>query len=228
VHIQFGGFGVVDRFISLLSLVTWDKFGFGRLVGLLALTRLLIRQTGYALTLGASRGHPRKIGLKMKIKESTLVLTTLLLLTNCGSELYSKKELRTQTIPTGLQNKTWTLRKINSENILDVPTTTEFNNSNGTENCQFTFQFADKGELIMSFKEYKFKGVYLVTGDKFKFLYDGFREKIVWTTNPECKITPTELGYVFNTWGEVEFKIENQQLTLKNKQGDSFLLTANI
>ncbi len=164
----------------------------------------------------------------MKIKQSTLVLTTLLLLTNCGSELYSKKELRTQIIPTELQNKTWTLRKINSEKILDVPTTAEFNNSNGTENCQFTFQFANKGELIMTFKEYKFKGVYLVTGDKFKFLYDGFREKIVWTTNPECKITPTELGYVFNTWGEVEFKIENQQLTLKNKRGDSFLLTANI
>jgi len=129
----------------------------------------------------------------MKIKESTLVLTTLLLLTNCGSELYSKKEMRTQTIPAELQNKTWTLRKIYSEKILDVPTTTEFNNSNGTENCQFTFQFADKGELIMTFKEYKFKGVYLVTGDKFKFLYDGFREKIVWNTepNPECKISPT-------------------------------------
>jgi hypothetical protein len=170
----------------------------------------------------------KKDWTEMKIKESTLVLTTLLLLTNCGSELYSKKEMRTQTIPAELQNKAWTLRKIYSEKILDVPTTTEFNNSNGTDNCQFTFQFADKGELIMTFKEYKFKGVYLVTGDKFKFLYNGFREKIVWTTNPECKITPTELGYVFNTWGEVEFKIESQQLTLKNKRGDSFLLTASI
>lgn len=164
----------------------------------------------------------------MKIKESTLVLTTLLLLIGCGPTLYSKKELRTQTVPAELQNRIWTLRKIYSEKILDASTTTEFNNSNGTDNCQFTFQFANKGELIMTFKEHKFTGVYLVTGDKFKFLNDGFREKIVWTTNKECKITPTELGYVFNTWGEVEFKIENQHLTLKNKRGDSFLLTANI
>jgi hypothetical protein len=162
------------------------------------------------------------------IKKSIFNLTTILLLANCGSEFYSKKELRTQTIPTALQNKTWTLRKINSEKTLDSSITTEFNNSNGTANCPFTFQFADKGELIMTFKEHKFTGVYLVNGDKFKFLNDGFREKIVWTSNPECKITPTELGYVFNTWGEVQFKIDGETLTLNNNRGDSFTLTSNI
>jgi hypothetical protein len=79
----------------------------------------------------------------------------------------------------------------------------------------------------MSFKEYKFKGVYLVNGNKFKLVYNGFREKIVWTTNPECKITPTELSYVFN-WGEFEFHIQRQELTLKNKTGDSLVMTTNI
>lgn len=163
----------------------------------------------------------------MKIKESTLALTTLLLLSGCGPTLYSKKELRAQAIPTALQNKTWTLTKIHSEKILDASYTTGFNNSNGTENCSFTFQFADKGELIMTFKEYKFKGVYLVNGDKFKIVYDGFREKIVWTTNPECKITPTEIGYVFN-WREFDFQIQGQELILKNKTGDSLVMKTNI
>lgn len=167
------------------------------------------------------------MGIKMKIKESTLTVMTLLLLIGCGPSLYSKKELRTQPIPTALQNKTWTLTKIYSEKILDASYTTGFNNSNGTENCSFTFQFADKGELIMTFKEYKFKGVYLVNGDKFKLVYNGFREKIVWTTNPECKITPTELGYVFN-WREFEFQIQGQELTLKNKTGESLVMKTHI
>jgi hypothetical protein len=128
-------------------------------------------------------------------------------LIGCGPTLYSKKELRTQAIPPDLQNRTWTLRKIYSEKILDSSYTTQFNDTNGTKNCSFTFEFADKGELIMSFKEYKFTGVYLVNGDRFKHIYDGFREKVVWTTNTECKITPTELGYIFN-WSDFEFKIQ--------------------
>jgi len=177
-------------------------------------------------SLGASLGHQRNIGLKMKIKESTLTLIILFLIIGCGPTLYSKRELRTQTIPTALQNRTWTVRKIYSEKILDESYTTQFNDSNGTTNCSFKFQFADKGELVMSFKEYKFKGIYLVNGDKFKLVYDGFREKVVWTGNPECRITPTQIGYVFN-WREFDFKIEGQELTLKSKTGDSFLLTAD-
>jgi len=166
----------------------------------------------------------------MRITINTIFsLTVLFVLTGCSPELYTKKELRTQNVPTALKSKIWTLRKINSEKILDSSLTTEFNNSNGTEQCSFTFQFADKGELIMTFKEYKFKGVYLISSEsKFKFLYNGFPEKIVWTTNPECKITPTELGYLFNTWSEFEFKIEGKTLTLENNRGDSFTLTANI
>lgn len=159
---------------------------------------------------------------------SIIRVTAVLLLASCGPEFYSEKELRNQTVPAALQNKTWTLRKINSEKTLDSASTSAFNNSNGTLNCSFTFQFADKGELIMTFKEHKFTGVYLVNGDKFKYLHDGFREKIVWTSNPECKITPTELGYIFNSRGEVQFKIERDTLTLDNNRGDSFTLTSNI
>jgi hypothetical protein len=161
-------------------------------------------------------------------KSSIFIVTTLLLLTSCGSQFYSKKELRTQTVPAALQDKTWTLIKINSKKILDSALTSEFNNSNGTSNCSFKFQFADKGELIMTFKEHKFTGVYLVNGDKFKFLHDGFREKIIWASNPECKITPTELGYVFNSSGEVQFKIEGETLILDNNRGDRFTLRSSI
>jgi hypothetical protein len=160
-------------------------------------------------------------------KYSIFSITMVLLLTSCGSELYSKKELRTQTVPPALQDKTWTLRKITSEKTLDSSVTTEFNNANGTSNCSFTFQFVDKGELIMTFKEHTFRGVYLVNGNTFKFLYNGFREKIVWTSNPECNITPTELGYVFNTWGEVQFILDGETLMLDNKRGEKFTLTAN-
>ncbi len=161
--------------------------------------------------------------MKMTIKV-LIILTSILIFTNCGSERYTHKELRTQTIPAVLQNKTWTLRKIYSEKILGDSFTTAFNNSNGTEICSFTFEFADKGELIMSFKEHKFKGVYLVNGDKFNLVYNGFKEKIIWTGNPECKITPTELGYVFN-WREFEFQVQGQELTLKSKTGDTLLMT---
>jgi hypothetical protein len=155
-------------------------------------------------------------------------LTFWIVLASCGSELYTKKELRTQIVPAALKDEIWTLRKICSEKILDSSTTDEFNNSNGTENCSFTFQFAGKGELIMTFKEHKFRGVYLVGGqNNFKLLFSGFREKIVWTTNPECKITPTQLGYVFNRESEVQFKIEGDTLTLQNTSGDTLVLTAN-
>jgi hypothetical protein len=165
----------------------------------------------------------------MKIYFNTILgLTLTIVFTACGSELYTKKELRTQIVPEALKGKIWTLRKIYSEKILDSSMTDEFNNSNGTKNCSFTFQFADKGELIMTFKEHKFRGVYLVgTQNTFKFLFSGFREKIVWTTNPECKITPTQLGYVFNRQSEVQFKIEGDTLTLQNTTGDNLVLTAN-
>lgn len=162
----------------------------------------------------------------MKVSELAFVLATLLLLTGCSPALYSKRELRAQTVPKALQNRTWTLTKLYSEKILDALNTTEFNDSNGTGTCSFTFQFADKGELIMSFNEHKFNGVYLVDGHKFKLIYDGFRDKIVWTTNPECKITPTELGYVLN-WREFEFQIQGHELTLKNNTGDSLVMTTN-
>lgn len=55
VHIQFGGFGAVERSGSLLPLVTVDRSKLGRLVGLSALTSRPIRQTVYALTLWARR-----------------------------------------------------------------------------------------------------------------------------------------------------------------------------
>ncbi len=158
---------------------------------------------------------------------ASIFIFPLLLIAACKSEFYSKKQLRTQAIPTALQNKTWTLRKIYSKKILHASMTDEFNNANGTVNCQFSFRFSEKGQLIMTFKQYEFKGVYVVAGDKFKFLHDGFKEQIVWNTNPECKITPTELGYVFNGNDEVDFKIEGKQLTLKNNTGDSFLLTTD-
>ncbi len=180
----------------------------------------------YIRLLGASRGHSINIGLRMKIKEWTLVLTILLMLTGCGSELYSKKELRTQTIPKELQNKIWTLREIYSEKILDASFTKEFNDSNGTENCSFTFQFADKGELLMNFKDYKFKGTYLVEGGRFKYLNCGYIMKIVWNISPECKITPTELAYVFG--GEMQFRIDGQTLIIKSNTGNSFKLSATI
>jgi hypothetical protein len=163
----------------------------------------------------------------MNIKESTLALMISVLVMGCGPTLYSKKELRTQTVPEALKNKTWILREIHSEKVLDATLTNDFNKTNGTENCLFTFQFADKGELKMSFKDHNFKGIYLVEGDKFKLVYSGFREKIVWTTNPECKITPTQLGYILN-WNEFEFVILKTELTMKNKTGDTLLMTTTI
>ena len=160
-------------------------------------------------------------------KKSILTITTVLLLASCGSDFYSKKELRTQTVPIALQNKIWILRKINSA-IQGPSFAAEFNNSNGTVSCPFTFKFADKGELIMTFKEHQFTGVYLVSGNKFRYLHNGFNEKIIWKENPECKITPTELGYVFNVHGEFQFKIDGDTLTLNDNLGSSFILTSDI
>lgn len=147
------------------------------------------------------------------------------LLSSCGSEFYTQKELRNQIIPAGLRNKTWTLRQIHSK-VLGPEFSALFNRSNGTDNCQFTFQFVEKGQLIMKFKEHNFSGKYLVDGDKFKHLFDGAKEQIVWTTNPECTITPTELGYVFNNGGSVKFRISNDSLMLQNTRGDRFVLTS--
>jgi hypothetical protein len=75
----------------------------------------------------------------------------------------------------------------------------------------------------MSFKGHQLNGTYLIEGDRFKYLNCGWRQKVVWTTNPECKVTPTELAYVFI--GEFQFKIEGETLTLKNNTGDSFELS---
>jgi hypothetical protein len=72
----------------------------------------------------------------MKIYFNTILgLTLTIVFTACGSELYTKKELRTQIVPEALKGKIWTLRKIYSEKILDSSMTDEFNNSNGTKNC---------------------------------------------------------------------------------------------
>jgi hypothetical protein len=55
VHIQFGGFSVLIKFqVSIFTFVTWDKFQLGRLVGLTALTRLLIRQTEICTHVGCN------------------------------------------------------------------------------------------------------------------------------------------------------------------------------
>ena len=108
----------------------------------------------------------------MKItKNAFLILTFTVLLTSCHSEFYTKKELKAPKVPSELRNRTWTLVEINSAKILDSSFTTEFNQTKGTNNCSFTFQFADKGELLMSLKDYKFKGTYLIDGDRFKYLH---------------------------------------------------------
>lgn len=125
-----------------------------------------------------------------------------------------------------LRNKTWTLVEIKSAKILGSSLTTEFNQTKGTTNCAFTFQFADKGELLMNFQDHKFKGTYLIDGDHFKYLHCGYNMKVVWTSSPECKITPTELAYVFG--GQMEFRIDGQTLILKNSTGDSFKLSTTI
>lgn len=163
----------------------------------------------------------------MKITSTTLfILIFTVLLTSCNSEFYTKKELKSQKVPSELRNRTWTLIEINSSEILDSSFTTEFNQTKGTNNCAFTFQFGDNGELLMSFNDNKFKGTYLIDGDRFKYLYCGYNMKIIWNTNPECKITPTELAYVFG--GQMQFKIEGQTLMIKSNTGDSFKLLATI
>lgn len=155
-----------------------------------------------------------------------VVLTSVVLLTSCQSEFYTKRELRSQKVPGELKNRTWTLVEINSPEILDATLTAEFNQTKGTDNCTFTFQFADNGALLMSFKDYKFKGTYLIDGDRFKYLHCGYNMKIVWNTSPECKITPTELAYIFG--GDMSFSIEGQTLTIKSSTGNSFKLSTSI
>jgi hypothetical protein len=162
----------------------------------------------------------------MKVSENlALALVMVIQITGCGSEFYTKKELRNQTVPAGLQNKTWQLRKIYSKRILESSDTWDFNNSNGTQSCPFTFRFADQGELIMTFRQETFKGVYLISGNRFKYIHEGFLERIVWTGDPECAITPTQLGYVFNG-RQFQFKIKDDTLTLSDKESD-LMFTAN-
>jgi hypothetical protein len=159
------------------------------------------------------------------------LITGLFLLTSCGKPIYTNRELRRQIVPAGLQDKIWILKKILFEDRRHESLTSEFNNTNGTDNCRFTLTFADKGKLIVTFKEYKYRGEYVMDGNAFKFIYTGFREKIVWTTNPECKITPTQLG-LFVNFGRFEFKVEGSELTLTNRYGNktgaTLILTTSL
>jgi hypothetical protein len=157
------------------------------------------------------------------LKQQVIIFAFSVMLTNCGSEFYSRKELKSQKIPDELRNRIWTLVEVNSAKILDSSQTAEFNRTKGTNNCRFTFQFGDKGELLMTFKNYKFKGTYLISGDSFKYIDCGYNMKIVWTGDPECKITPMDLSYVFG--GPMQFRIDGQTLTMNNNVGNSFKLS---
>lgn len=163
----------------------------------------------------------------MKLSTTSSILLALIVLIGCGPRLASTRALRNQNIPDELKNKVWTLVKVSSDHVFDAEFIRNFNNSITEKDCSFTFQFADRGELVMTFKEFKFTGLYLVDGDRFRFLYDGFREKIVWNTNPECKITPTEMGYIFNSWGEVKFTLQGNGLILSHPRGDTLTLASN-
>lgn len=161
----------------------------------------------------------------MKISISSL--TTLLViigLLGCGNRLFTKRDLLTQNVPEILKSKTWTLKQITIGRKLNSPSFSDYllYNSNS---CPFIFQFADKGKLITDFKANKLYGTYLIERDKIKHLNFGWKMKIIWTGNPECKITPTELSYVLG--GSFQFKIEGNTLILKNQRGDEFTLKAN-
>src|SRR5258708_30023731 len=107
----------------------------------------------------------------------TLSLTVLFLLTGCGPRLYTRKELRVQNIRIALKDKTWTLKEI----LIGDSALKESYHSYQADPCPFSFQFADKGELIMNFKSNKFHGTYLIEEDKFKYLHCGWNMKVVWT-----------------------------------------------
>lgn len=155
-----------------------------------------------------------------------LILTFVILWTSCSSKLYTRRELENQKVPDELKNRVWKLVEIRNSKILDSNVTDEFNQAKGTIQCSFTFQFGDRGELLMNFKDHKLKGTYLIDGDRFKYLYCGYNMKIVWNTNPECRITPTELAYVFG--GPMRFKVDGNTLTITNDTGDSFKLLTTI
>ncbi len=157
--------------------------------------------------------------------KSLLVVAALLFVLGCGPRSYSKKEVRNQLIPGELKNKTWTLRKIATKKI-PTDALSEFNNSNGTDNCQFTFEFADKGILIMTFKTFKFDGVYLVDRDRFKYIHSGQNDLFEWSTTPECKIDPMSLAFLINH-ESFEFKIQRHELTLTGTTGDKLVFTSN-
>ena len=154
-------------------------------------------------------------------------VVTFLLLVACGERLATRKELRNQDVPAGLKNRVWRLAGLYNNKAFDPAFIMDFNNAIEQRDCSFTFEFVDGGELNVTFRDRKFIGKYLVEGNQFRFIYDGFREKIVWTTNPECKITPTELGYVFNSWSPVKYSLQGDNLSLKYYRGDSLVLVAN-
>lgn len=159
-----------------------------------------------------------------KVIRTLFQLIVFSLMIGCrASEFYTQKELRAQKVPVGLQGKTWTLRKISGHKEPTKTIAVDFQNNH---DCTFDFQFAQQGDLVMKFKQHQLHGTYLIEGDKFRYINCGWREKIVWTTNPECKVTPTELAYIFV--GEFQFEIDGEKLTLKNSAGDRFeLLTGS-
>lgn len=161
----------------------------------------------------------------MKVKSNVFqILTFAILFTGCFSQFQRNRELKSQKVPAELGNKTWKLIEINWANLSDTSLTAQFNQKKGTNNCTLYFQFFDKGELIMKFKQYKFKGYFLIEGDNFNQLFCGFNSRFVWDINPECKINPSKLSYVL--YGQMKFKIERQTLTLIKNNGDSFKLIA--
>jgi hypothetical protein len=136
-------------------------------------------------------------------------------MSRCASELYTRKELRTQKVPVALQHKTWILKKIDGPK---EPARSIGRDLQNNGDCVFSYQFADKGVLLVNFQEHAFSGTYVIDGEKFKHIHGGAKDQIVWDINPECKVTPTEIAYILE--GQFEFKIEGKFLTLKNDQGE--------
>ena len=162
----------------------------------------------------------------MKISIGSLTTwLAIIVLSSCGPRPYFNKQFRIQKVPDNLKSRTWTLQQISIGAAQDSAYKESYRLYD-PHSCPFIFQFADKGKLITDFKSNKLYGTFLIDGSEFKYLHFGWIMKIVWTANPECKITPTELSYVFK--GSFQFKIEGETLILKNQRGDRFILTANI
>lgn len=118
-------------------------------------------------------------------------------------------------------NRVWVLKEIKSSILGDV--TADFNDSGGTTNCPFTFEFRKEGVLLMQFKHHQLKGVYVMGDTGFKYLHIGFREKTVWNLDPECKINPMILGYVMNR-RSFKFDVQGNDLMLSNSAGERLIL----